>query len=98
MDRDARAKASPAHLAALAGLRLTPSEEVALGADLHRIVAYVSELAAIDTGDVAPLASPTETGGPLRADEPARAVAAADVLAAAPKVVDGAFAVPRILD
>lgn len=92
------ANVSPAHLAALAGLRLSADEEATLGRDLARILAYVGALDEVDTTGVAPLASPTEGGSALRPDVPSRDVAAEAVVAVAPASRDGAFVVPKILE
>ncbi len=88
------------HLAALAGLSLDPSEEAKIVADLGRIVAYLGELAQIDTAGVEPLESPGESAAPLRADverAPAPGFLEA-ALAAAPATDGGAFVVPGFLD
>ncbi len=98
MERDPRADVSPAHLAALAGLRLSDDEAGSFGNDLDRILAYMSLLSEVDTTGIAPLASPTAGASPLREDVPLREVSAAAVVALAPKSQDGAFVVPKILE
>lgn len=88
------------HLASLAGLTLEPAEEERIVAELGKIVAFMGELAAVDTGALTPLESPSEGGAPSRDDQPAppdEALLAA-VRAAAPETAEGAFVVPAFLD
>ncbi|HRG96653.1 MAG TPA: Asp-tRNA(Asn)/Glu-tRNA(Gln) amidotransferase subunit GatC [Polyangiaceae bacterium] len=88
------------HLATLAGLTLEPTEEPRIVAELSRVLAYMGELGAVDTGALEPLESPSEGGVPTRDDAPGAPDAAfrAAALAAAPETSDGAFVVPAFLD
>ncbi len=88
------------HLATLAGLTLERTEEARIVAELSRVLAYMGELAAVDTGALEPLESPSEGGAPTRDDTPrAPDDAFRDAaLRAAPETSDGAFVVPAFLD
>ena len=94
-----------AHLARLARLALTEDELNGFAGQLDAILAHVSQIQAVDVTGV------DATDNPLKAqrpgDEDVNVTTRPDVvepcltqeqaLAAAPKAVDGRFAVPRIL-
>ncbi|MBX3215426.1 MAG: Asp-tRNA(Asn)/Glu-tRNA(Gln) amidotransferase subunit GatC [Labilithrix sp.] len=94
------------HVALLAELELTEDEEERLAAEVGRVVAYMSELDAIDTTDVPPTAHVTASAGssleahasPLRADEPEPGLAHDDALAGAPRAAHGGFSVPTFVE
>ena len=98
MENDSRNAASPVRLAALAGLTLGPDETERLGTDVANILAYMGQLADVDTTGVLPLTSPNEAPCPLRADVPEREVEPTTILASAPKIDQGAFVVPKFLE
>jgi aspartyl-tRNA(Asn)/glutamyl-tRNA(Gln) amidotransferase subunit C len=90
------------HVAALAELSLSADEERRLAGDIGRIVAYVAELAAIDTADVPPTAhvagiEPSRSGEGWREDVASPGLSHDDALAAAPEVEHGGFAVPSFV-
>jgi aspartyl-tRNA(Asn)/glutamyl-tRNA(Gln) amidotransferase subunit C len=85
-------------VAKLAALSLDDGEAEALAVDLDRILAYVSELDALDTTNVPPTAQVGETHAGWRADEVVPGLEHDEALAAAPRVEDGGFAVPAFLD
>lgn len=85
------------HVARLARLRLDETERVGLKRELRHMLAHFAELEAIDTEGVEPTFH-TRPVTPLRADEP-RCEVDVDALAeSAPQWVDGAFAVPKVMD
>jgi aspartyl-tRNA(Asn)/glutamyl-tRNA(Gln) amidotransferase subunit C len=98
-----------AHLARLARLALTDAELDGFAGQLDAILAHVSQIQAVDVTDVeatdnplkARLAGAERPGNVLRnvtrPDVVAPCLAQDEALAAAPKAVDGRFAVPRIL-
>lgn len=86
------------HVAKLARLELEEPEIQRMIHDLGEILEYVGELAAIDTTDVAPTAQVAVDRAPLRADERRPGLPHDTALAAAPRVVEGAFAVPAFVD
>jgi aspartyl-tRNA(Asn)/glutamyl-tRNA(Gln) amidotransferase subunit C len=90
------------HVAALAELSLTEDEEKKMADEIGRIVAYVKELAAVDTsnveatshiGDIVPKRS--EVG--WRADEHERGLTNEDALRGAPRADNGGFVVPKFV-
>ncbi|MCK6537597.1 MAG: Asp-tRNA(Asn)/Glu-tRNA(Gln) amidotransferase subunit GatC [Polyangiaceae bacterium] len=85
-------------LARLARLSLADDELPKLEADLSRIVDYVAELGKVDTSEVSDAPRVGPTAAPLRDDEVRVGLPRAAALAAAPRVVDGAFAVPEFVD
>ena len=84
------------HLARLARLHLAEDELPRLEAELSRIVDYVKELGSVDTSSMEP--SPSPSVAPLRADVPHQTLPRQAALAGAPRVTDGAFAVPEFVD
>jgi aspartyl-tRNA(Asn)/glutamyl-tRNA(Gln) amidotransferase subunit C len=94
-------RADVEHVAKLASLSLTPDEADAFTAELAAILRHVGELDALDTTAIAP----TLGGGVLaagagawRADQVVHGLAHEEALAAAPRTVEGGFAVPAFVD
>jgi aspartyl-tRNA(Asn)/glutamyl-tRNA(Gln) amidotransferase subunit C len=81
------------HLATLASLSLGDAEADALAHDLAAIVAYVEELGAVDTSDVADKALPVEVAV-WREDVVVPGLSHEDALRGAPRATDAGFAVP----
>jgi aspartyl-tRNA(Asn)/glutamyl-tRNA(Gln) amidotransferase subunit C len=86
------------HVAVLAELELTEDEEERLAAEIGRVLAYVSELDAIDTSNVPPTAHVMAETAPLRADEPEPGLAHDEALAGAPRAAHGGFEVPTFVE
>jgi aspartyl-tRNA(Asn)/glutamyl-tRNA(Gln) amidotransferase subunit C len=98
-----------AHLARLARLALTDAELDGFAGQLDAILAHVSQIQAVDVTDVEPTDNPLarragaqRPGDPgylnvTRPDDVVPCLTQEQALAAAPKAVDGRFAVPRIL-
>jgi aspartyl-tRNA(Asn)/glutamyl-tRNA(Gln) amidotransferase subunit C len=86
------------HVAELAELELTEDEEERLAAEIGRVVAYVSELDAIDTTNVPPTAHVMTETAPLRPDEPQPGLAHDEALAGAPRAAHGGFEVPTFVE
>lgn len=85
-------------LARLARLSLADDELPKLEADLSRIVDYVAELGGVDTSEVSDAPRVGPAAAPLRDDQVRAGLPREAALAAAPRVVDGAFAVPEFVD
>jgi aspartyl-tRNA(Asn)/glutamyl-tRNA(Gln) amidotransferase subunit C len=85
-------------VAKLAALSLDDVEAEELAGDLDRILAYFSELDALDTTDVPPTAQVQATHAAWRADELTPCLGHDEALAAAPRVEDDGFAVPAFMD
>lgn len=86
-----------AKVAALARLRLTDEELDVFTDQLAQILEHADDIAALDLEDVVPTAHPFGLVNVLRADEVRPCLPREDVLAMAPDVEDGRFAVPRII-
>jgi aspartyl-tRNA(Asn)/glutamyl-tRNA(Gln) amidotransferase subunit C len=86
------------HIAQLAELELSPSEEERFASELGRILAYVAELSAIDTSNIAPTAHVLAAPAPLRADVPEEGLSQEQALAAAPQPSHGGFRVPTFVE
>ncbi len=85
-------------LARLARLSLADAELPKLEADLSRILEYVAELGGVDTSEVTDAPRVGPACAPLRDDVAAPGLSREAALAAAPRAVDGAFAVPEFVD
>ena len=86
------------HVALLARLRLSNTEEEALRADMDEMLAYVDKLNELDTKDVAPTTQVGEAGTPMRDDEVTNPAAAEAMLANAPARMNNFFRVPKIIE
>jgi aspartyl-tRNA(Asn)/glutamyl-tRNA(Gln) amidotransferase subunit C len=86
-----------AHLARLARLALTDAELDGFASQLDAILAHVSQIQAVDVTDVEPTGNPLKDLNVTRPDVVEPCLTQEQALAAAPKVVDGRFGVPRIL-
>lgn len=97
---DASGPADVRTLARLAGLELTESEIARFGEDLDRLLAWAASLsdkAALPSGESPTDVTPSEPRS-LRPDLAAPSLARDVVLAEAPRIVDGAFAVATFVD
>jgi aspartyl-tRNA(Asn)/glutamyl-tRNA(Gln) amidotransferase subunit C len=86
-----------AKVARLARLRLSDSELDTLTPQLARIVAYVEQLAELDTDGVEPLAHPGELSNVFADDEVKPSLDRSQALAASAKHDDECFRVPAVL-
>jgi aspartyl-tRNA(Asn)/glutamyl-tRNA(Gln) amidotransferase subunit C len=86
------------HVARLARLELSSTEEESLRADLSAILAYVEKLNELDTTTVDPTTQVGEAGTPMRRDEVTNRPAPEEMLANAPARVGAFFKVPKIIE
>jgi aspartyl-tRNA(Asn)/glutamyl-tRNA(Gln) amidotransferase subunit C len=86
------------HVAMLADLALSPDEVTRMATDLGAILAHVEQLNELDTADVPPTAHLAVLHMPLRADVAVRGLGQEEATAQGPRVVSGAFAVPKFVD
>lgn len=86
-----------AHLARLARLALTDGELDGFAGQLDAILGYVSQIQAVDVTGVEATDHPLSDVNVVRPDVVEPSLTEEQALAAAPAVVDGRFAVPRIL-
>ena len=85
------------HVARLARLALTDDEVAELAPQLSAILGYAEHVGDFAADDVEPTTPPFAPTDVFRADEARPSLSAAEVLAGAPEVEDGRFAVPRIV-
>jgi len=86
-----------AHVARLARLELTPDELETYTGQLASVLAHFHDIDALDLAAVAPMTQPYPLVNVLRDDEPGPTLDRDEVLAEAPSVEAGRFAVPPIL-
>lgn len=85
-------------IAFLARIRVDDAELATLAGELSAILGWVEQLSAVDTADVAPMASVADAQLPLRADIACETDPPAVVLANAPGSIDDFFAVPKVVE
>lgn len=86
------------HIAHLARLRLSSSEEKRYQNQLSDILDYAERLQQVDTDHIPATASVLEREAPLRADEVRPCPPREHILANAPDAAEGMFRVPPVLD
>lgn len=84
-------------VALLARLRLSSEELQAMTTELARVVAYVDELAQVDTEGIEPMAHAIEVTNVLRDDRVAPSLDREEALRNAPLRNDTGFLVPPVL-
>ena len=85
-------------VAALAALDLEPEEISRLTTELAAILDYVQELNELDTTAIEPTTHLAVSSLPFRDDVNRPCLSHADAVAAAPRAIDGGFAVPTFVD
>lgn len=91
-------QATVRRVAHLSRIAVTEDEVAHLQGELNAILAFVDELAEVDTTGVEPMTSVIPMKLPLRADVVDDGGDAARVLANAPLAEDGFFAVPKVVE
>jgi aspartyl/glutamyl-tRNA(Asn/Gln) amidotransferase C subunit len=86
------------HVARLARLELSSTDEERLRADMDEMLAYVDKLNELDTKDIAPTTQVGEAGTPMRDDEVTNRPDAEAMLANAPSRERNYFKVPKIIE
>jgi aspartyl-tRNA(Asn)/glutamyl-tRNA(Gln) amidotransferase subunit C len=86
------------HVARLARLELSATEEQSLQSDLRAILGYVDKLNQLNTDEVEPTSQVGESGTPMRADEVTNRPAPEEMLANAPARSGNFFKVPKIIE
>lgn len=87
-----------AKIALLSRLKLHEGEAAQISGQLSKILAYVEQLAEVDTADVEPLAHPLELANVFRDDEVKPSLPVEEALANAGKRVGDFYSVPPILE
>ncbi len=91
-------KSAVAHIARLARIRVADGELDALAAELSHILAWVEQLAEVDTDDVQPMASVAAMRLPMREDVVTDGDCRDAILKNAPQAARGFFAVPKVVE
>lgn len=91
-------KATVAHIAALARIRLSEAELEPLVGELSQILTWVEQLNEVDTSGVVPMASVAASGLPMREDRVTDGECREAILGNAPRSVRGLFAVPKVVE
>ena len=91
-------KATVAHIAALARIRLSEAELDPLVNELSRILTWMEQLNEVDTSGVAPMASVTSAGLTMREDEVTDGGRREEILSNAPRTARGLFVVPKVIE
>jgi aspartyl-tRNA(Asn)/glutamyl-tRNA(Gln) amidotransferase subunit C len=96
-------KATVAHIATLARIRLTEAELALLAEELSQILDWVEQLNEIDTSAVEPMASVAASGLPMRDDRVTDGNRREEILGNAPRTAPpsgkaGFFAVPKVIE
>ncbi len=87
-----------AHVARLSRLALDDAELGRMTAELGKILAHVRQLDAVDTEGVEPTTSLFVPGAPLRDDAARAGLDRDEVLAQAPRPLEGGFGVPGFVE
>lgn len=85
-------------VASLARLEVREEDLEKYGTQLSNIIAFVEQLAEVNTDNVEPLANVVDIPLRLRKDEITDGGIAADVLANAPEEMEGFFVVPKVVE
>ena len=91
-------KATVAHIAALARIRISEGELEPLASELSHILDWVEQLNEIDTSEVAPMASPAAASLPMREDAVTDGGCLDAILGNAPRAAHGFFTVPKVVE
>ena len=85
-------------VANLARIRVPAERHEALARELTGIMAWIEQLAEVDTDGVEPMTSVVDAKLPLRADVVTDGGDPAKILANAPKAIGGFFVVPKVVE
>jgi aspartyl-tRNA(Asn)/glutamyl-tRNA(Gln) amidotransferase subunit C len=91
-------KATVAHIAALARIRISETELDPLADELSDILTWMEQLNEVDTSGVAPMASVAAAELPMREDEVTDGGCREEILANAPRTARGFFVVPKVVE
>ncbi len=91
-------KATVAHIAKLARIRVDEVDLEPLASELSGILKWIEQLDEVDTAGVEPMTSAVETTLRWRADAVTDGDCRDKVLANAPQTAEGYFAVPKVIE
>ena len=85
-------------IARLAHLELTAAQKTIYREQLEAILEHIAKLQQLDTSNVSPTATGSETEMSLRPDETRQSLSVDELLKNAPEQEDGQFRVPPVFD
>jgi len=91
-------KATVAHIATLARIKLPEAEQDKIAGELSHILTWIEQLAEVDTSGVEPMTSVAAMRLPMRDDVVTDGDRQDDILADAPATSRGFFAVPKVVE
>jgi aspartyl-tRNA(Asn)/glutamyl-tRNA(Gln) amidotransferase subunit C len=91
-------KATVAHIAALARIKVPEADQTHLAGELSNILTWIEQLAEIDTTGVEPMSSAAHLRLPMREDKVTDGDCRDRILANAPQAARGFFAVPKVVE
>ena len=91
-------KATVAHIATLARIRLSEEELEPLADELSHILTWVDQLNEVDTSGVAPMASAAAASLPMRIDAVTDGGCREAILGNAPRASRGFFTAPKVVE
>ena len=91
-------KATVAHIATLARIKLPEGEEDKIAGELSHILTWIEQLAEVDTSGVAPMTSVAAMRLPMRDDVVSDGNRRDDILGNTPEATHGFFTVPKVVE
>jgi aspartyl-tRNA(Asn)/glutamyl-tRNA(Gln) amidotransferase subunit C len=91
-------KATVAHIATLARIKLPEAEQEKMASELSHILTWIEQLGEVDTDGVEPMASVVAMRLPMREDTVTDGGRREEILADAPAAAHGFFTVPKVVE
>jgi aspartyl-tRNA(Asn)/glutamyl-tRNA(Gln) amidotransferase subunit C len=91
-------KATVAHIATLARIKVPEADQEALAGELSGILGWIEQLGEVDTDGVEPMASVVDMRLPMREDVVTEGDSRDAVLSNAPSTARGFFVVPKVVE
>jgi aspartyl-tRNA(Asn)/glutamyl-tRNA(Gln) amidotransferase subunit C len=91
-------KATVAHIAMLARIKLPETEQDRIAGELSHIMTWIEQLSEVNTDGVAPMASCVAMTMPMREDVVTDGDRVEEILANAPDQAHGFFVVPKVVE
>jgi aspartyl-tRNA(Asn)/glutamyl-tRNA(Gln) amidotransferase subunit C len=91
-------KATVAHIATLARIKLPETEQDRIAGELSHILTWIEQLSEVNTDGVEPMTSVVAMTMPMREDVVSDCDRVEDILANAPEQAHGFFVVPKVVE
>jgi aspartyl-tRNA(Asn)/glutamyl-tRNA(Gln) amidotransferase subunit C len=91
-------KATVAHIATLARIKLPETEQDRIAGELSHILTWIEQLSEVNTDGVEPMTSVVAMTMPMREDVVSDGDRVEDILANAPEQAHGFFVVPKVVE